>query len=225
MRITWFNPPYDMWVKTDVARIFLLLIDKHFPSGHILHSTINRTTIRVSYKCMPSLGAIIARHNSKILKGAEGVQQKRQSDCNCQISKREKCPVPGECDSLGVVYQASVTNDQGRKETYVGLAKSFKPRFRSHTSSLKTKKEGGDTTLANYFWEEKEAGRNPIVRWRFLDKGLTDFDPVKQECTLCMREKYFIVLESGMATLNSRQEVFGACRHKAAKRLAKPPED
>ena len=28
---TWFNPPFNMTIKTNVARNFLNLIDKHFP--------------------------------------------------------------------------------------------------------------------------------------------------------------------------------------------------
>ena len=49
-RVTWFNPPYSMNVATNVGRDFLRLIDQHFPPGHILHSTINRQTVKVSYQ-------------------------------------------------------------------------------------------------------------------------------------------------------------------------------
>ena len=30
-KITWFNPPYSVNVKTNIGRIFQRLIDKHFP--------------------------------------------------------------------------------------------------------------------------------------------------------------------------------------------------
>ena len=35
-KIIWFNPPFSMNVKTNVAKNFLQLIDKHFPPEHKL---------------------------------------------------------------------------------------------------------------------------------------------------------------------------------------------
>ena len=34
--ITWFNPPFDCQVKTNIGAKFLRLIDQHFPKGHPL---------------------------------------------------------------------------------------------------------------------------------------------------------------------------------------------
>ena len=61
--------PYNisMNVATNVGQEFLKLIDEHFPPGHILRSVMNRTTIKVSYRCLPNMGAQIAKHNAKIL--------------------------------------------------------------------------------------------------------------------------------------------------------------
>ena len=61
--ITWFNPPYSLNVGTNVAQEFLKLIDVHFPPGNPLRSIINRTTVKVSYRALPNMGAKIARHN------------------------------------------------------------------------------------------------------------------------------------------------------------------
>ena len=35
--ITWFNPPFHKAVSTNVAKISLSLINRHFPKFHILH--------------------------------------------------------------------------------------------------------------------------------------------------------------------------------------------
>ena len=70
--VTWFNPPYSMNIATNVGKEFLMLIDEHFPPGHPLHSVINRSTVKVSYRCLPNMGASISRHNSKILKANKG---------------------------------------------------------------------------------------------------------------------------------------------------------
>ena len=61
--VTWFNPPFSMNVATNVAKEFPKLIDLHFPPGHILHSVIIRSTVKVSYRALPNMGAQIAKHN------------------------------------------------------------------------------------------------------------------------------------------------------------------
>ena len=33
-KIIWFNPPYNQNVSTNIAKIFLKLVDKHFPHTH-----------------------------------------------------------------------------------------------------------------------------------------------------------------------------------------------
>ena len=35
-KVIWFNPPFNKAVSTNVAKIFLRLIDKHFPKSHKL---------------------------------------------------------------------------------------------------------------------------------------------------------------------------------------------
>ena len=76
------------------------------------------------------------------------------------------------------------------------------------------KKPEGSITLYNYFWKEKEGGKDPKVEWKILEKNLQTFNPVTDICRLCTREKFNIVMKPEKATLNSRQEIFGHCRHK-----------
>ena len=101
-------------MATDVGREFLLLIDKHFKSDNILRSAVNRTTIRVSYRCLPNLGSKISGHNKKLLsKEAEaGSSQSSKKGCNCLPSFVAECPLPGLCNSDGVVYQATVDSTE-----------------------------------------------------------------------------------------------------------------
>ena len=42
--IIWFNPPFSKNIKTNIARNFLCLIDKHFPPNHKLHKIFNRNS-------------------------------------------------------------------------------------------------------------------------------------------------------------------------------------
>ena len=50
--IIWFNPPLSQNVKTNIGKIFLKLIEKHFPNHHRLHKIFNLNTIKLSYSCM-----------------------------------------------------------------------------------------------------------------------------------------------------------------------------
>ena len=106
--VVWFNPPYSMNVQTKVGREFLNLIDKHFPKGSPLNKFVNRHTVKVSYRCVPNMGRYLARHNAKILNKSYGGKNQRTPKCNCQKSRKGECPIPGECNQKGVIYQAQV---------------------------------------------------------------------------------------------------------------------
>ena len=105
-RIVWFNPPYSMDVKTDVGAKFLKIIDRCFPPGSILHPVLNRKTLKLSYRCLPNIGSIIAGHNCKLLSNFEGRKNVQTPTCNCQ--KKEDCPVPGKCTLKNVMYHTTV---------------------------------------------------------------------------------------------------------------------
>ena len=107
-------------------------------------------------------GVAQLQNNKKI------TQTKPKARCNCQ--KKGECPVPGECNQDGAIYQASVTSTGGKVETYVGLAKKFKKRYPKHNTNLLDETAPGGTSLSKYFWREKNAGNNPKVTWKFLEK-------------------------------------------------------
>ncbi len=51
--VIWYNPPFSKSVKSNIARNFLQLIDKHFPKTNPLHRIFNRTP-SVSYSVCPT---------------------------------------------------------------------------------------------------------------------------------------------------------------------------
>lgn len=134
-KITWFNPPFSQNVSTNVGAKFLELIDSCFPPSHPLSKIINRNKVKVSYRCMPNMGQIIARHNSKV--AIQGQGQQPPPGCNCKRGPAT-CPVNGVCLTEGVVYQATVTRgDNKKEETYTGLtSRSFKDRLYEHHSDF-----------------------------------------------------------------------------------------
>ena len=124
-KVIWFNPPHSINVQTNVGKEFLALLDKHYPKGHQLNKILNRNTVKISYRCLPNMGRRIAMHNSKTLKSSTNQAPRKEATCNCQISKRADCPMPGACNQDGAIYKAKVTTDDGRVESYVGLAKKI----------------------------------------------------------------------------------------------------
>ena len=62
-----FIPLYSKSVKTNVSKLFLRLINKHFPPTHKYRKIFNSNTIKISYSCMPNIKSKIITHNKKIL--------------------------------------------------------------------------------------------------------------------------------------------------------------
>ena len=159
------------------------------------------------------MGSVVAKHNAKVMKNSATTAPKSPANCNCQTSKKPECPMPGKCNQNGVVYQATVTSDGGKSEIYVGLAKNFKKRWSKHKFTIKDKNAEGGCTMSTYYHQEKDANRNPKVKFKYLEKNIQLFNSVTKNCRLCLREKYNIIFNPQLASLNERTEVFAHCRH------------
>ena len=66
-KIIWFNPPYSKSVKTNIGKIFLNLIKKHFPPHHKFHKLFDKNTVKISYSCTQNIKTITNPYNTKIL--------------------------------------------------------------------------------------------------------------------------------------------------------------
>ena len=212
--ITWFNPPYSENVATNIGRKFFTLIDKCFPKEHQLNKLLNRSTVKLSYSCMPNIKSIISMHNrSKASKSIPAETNKEQRLCNCQ-SNRE-CPLDKKCQTNGVVYQAVVTRqDNMEVETYIGLTEnSFKSRYAGHLSSFKDKKRKNATALSEHIWKLKEQNVQYSIKWKIISKA-KPYSTSNKLCNLCTEEKYFIIYKPDMSSLNKRNELMSACRHR-----------
>ena len=65
--IIWFNPPYNKNVKTNIGKVFLNLIKKHFPPHRKFHKIFNKNMVKISYSCTRNIKTIINSHNAKLL--------------------------------------------------------------------------------------------------------------------------------------------------------------
>ena len=150
---------------------------------------------------------------------SDDVSQNIDSNCNCQDTIQ--CPVGGNCQTKGVVYQAIVKQTvSGQEDSYVGLADTtFKLRFNSHSNSFRHSKNRHETALSNHIWDLKLKHIDFELSWRIVSKARS-YSPTNKICNLCNREIYFILFKPNMATLNKRNELMSKCRHRAKFKLS-----
>ena len=215
-RVTWFNPPFSLHVSTNVGRKFLRLVDTCFPPGHLLHGLLNRNTVKVSYRTMPSMGQVLQQHNSKVLRPRV---EEEEEGCNCRAGV-QNCPLGGRCLAASLVYGATVTRaDTGAISTYTGLtANSFKERYNGHTSTFRHR-TGNSSTLSTHIWKLTDKDIPFNIAWTILARARA-YNPTTGVCRLCLTEKFLIMFHRATATLNSRREIFSSCRHRASLTLA-----
>ena len=209
-----------MNVSTKVGQIFFRLLDENIPPGHPLRPLLNRNTVKLSYSCLPNFGSEIAKHNAKILKSVANPEDPiAPKKCNCQ--KKAECPLENNCtQALNVIYHATVTSED-TTETYVGSTTNFKLRYSNYKCDFKLPSRRNNTTLSAHMWSLKEGKKQPDIAWKILGKA-APFSPVTGRCQLCTSEKFKILFNPEMCSLNSRNELFTHCRHKEQYLLVKP---
>ena len=53
-KVIWFNPRYSLNVKTNIGKVFLKLVRKHFPRSHKLSKIFNLNTIKIGTAQCPT---------------------------------------------------------------------------------------------------------------------------------------------------------------------------
>ena len=76
-----FDPSYSVNVKTNIGRIFLRLVDKHFPWHHKYRKLFNRNNMKISCSCMPNMSSVTRNHNTSLLKDPTPTDIK---ECTCR---------------------------------------------------------------------------------------------------------------------------------------------
>ena len=101
-KIIWFNSLYSKNVKTNIGKIFLKLLHKHFPPSHSFHKIFNKKSVKISYICMRSMSSIISAHNCSILNPPK-------TSCGCNCRNRSMCTLQNKCLTSNIVYQTLPT--------------------------------------------------------------------------------------------------------------------
>ena len=207
--IIWFNPPYSQNVRTNIAKSFLGLVDKHFLKSHKLHKIFNRNNLKVSYSCTTSMANIIKSHNQKILnKNNEASNEKK---CNCR--NKNLCPLDGACLTKNIIYEATVTTTSGNTRTYIGMTEhEFKTRYNNHKLSFKDRKHSHNAVLSKYIWDLKDGNIDYIINCRIIQRA-SAYKGNPSRCNLCLAEKLCILTAQSVSLLNKKSELVTKCRH------------
>lgn len=207
--ITWYNPPFDLGVYTNIGHEFLKIIKQSFPQSHPLGRLFNKNTVKLSYSCMPNLKNIIDGRNKTLLNDSNN-DDINNKQCNCR--RGTDCPLDGNCLTESIVYKATVETNNS-KETYVGLTEGkFKTRYNNHKSSFNHPSKKNSTELSKHIWSLKEQGTAYNIKWSILKRARA-YSNNNKRCGLCLSEKFYIIFMPELSSLNKRGELISTCRH------------
>ena len=206
-KIIWFNPPFSQSVKTNIGKIFLKLIRKHFSRHHKLHKIFNPNTLKLSYCCMKNISNIIKQHNATVL--ATSTTPKRL--CNCR--NKDTCPLDGCCLKQCFIYKAEVHVDNNYKIYYDAVEGDFKFRYNNHTNSFRNRYYEHATELSEHIWKLKDLEKTFVLKWSIAAYA-SPYRCGTRRCDLCITEKYIIARADQKRLLNKRTEFISKCRHR-----------
>ena len=89
---------------------------------------------------------------------------------------------------------------------------TFKSRWTQHCSDFRVFRPKAKTTLCKKVWELKNSNNVFNVKWKIVDRD-RQYTSMPKSCNLCTSEVYHILFNPQNATLNSRNELKGHCRH------------
>ena len=166
--VIWFNPPYNGSVKSNIGRTFLNLLSKHFPPGHKYHCIFNKNKVKLSYSCTSNVSQAISSHNKRILSNSKPETPANVSNCNCR--NPNECPLDNHCLDECLIYEASVSSEEG-KMRYLGSTEgSFKTRFTQHKASLVNESKSSSTALSLHVWDLKKRNIPHEIKWKVVSK-------------------------------------------------------
>ena len=162
--IIWFNPPYNKNVKTNIGKIFLKLVDKHFPKSNKLHKIFNRNTLKVSYSCTENMAQIIKKHNKKITNTTD---KSTNPACNGRI--KTKCPLNANCLQPSVIYQVTTkSKDNLEKNLHRTNRKTLETmELQAHIVIHQQEIRTQHSPPSKYLWDLKDKNQDtPEISWK-----------------------------------------------------------
>ena len=106
---------------------------------------------------------------------------------------------------------------QGGNGDYWDVRRPYSNRFQNKMAQppnvFKREKRPNDTELSKHLWKLKEKKEGYSISWKIIAKAKSYSNTTKR-CNLCITEKFFILSNPQMATLNKRNELISNCRHR-----------
>ena len=209
--IIWFNAPFSSSVKTNIGKLFLTLLQKHFPRHHKYYKLFNKNNVKTSYSCMSNMKSVIQNHNANLLlKHTTPVVA-----CSCSCRQKSECSLNKKSLSESLVYKATVsqTPSQINKYYYGTCEKTFKERYNNHTATFRNKSKQKSTGLSKHIWELKGNNIQHQISWDIASRA-RPYNGCTRKCDLCLIEKLTIGKADPTSLLNTRDEFISKCRHK-----------
>ncbi|GAB1597860.1 hypothetical protein Ahia01_000062700, partial [Argonauta hians] len=225
--VIWFNPPYNLNVKTKVGKLFFEVLESSIPKEHRYRCILNRNIIKLSYATVPNIKNYIDRSNSKKLKEHDKLLanttnphtitqiQEHNTTKHCNCRNTSECPAGGECWKSNLVYKCEVTSNNNTKRIYLGQTSNiWKKRLANHISSFSNPNTKNATSLARHIWELKTKAIPYNISWSII-KHARPTNKMKGMCPLCTSESICILRHRNPEqVLNREGELAQLCIHK-----------
>ena len=160
------TPPYSQNLKTNIGKLLIKLVRKHFPKNSKYHKIFNLNTLKLSYCCTTNVGNIIKQRNSKVLnKTNHNINRK----CNCR--SKSNFPLNGDCRTQCLVYKATSTTSSNSFVYYGTSEVEFKSWYSNHTKSFRNRECMNETELSKHVWNLKDHGLDNNLSWEIHRKA------------------------------------------------------
>lgn len=150
-------------VNTNIGRVFVNLVSKHFQSNNIFYRIFNKRTLKLNYPCCKNFASLISQHNTKMISDQDSATSnlRDRKSCNC---KDVICPLNGKCVKKDIVYRARLQMDGSQEfKMYIGATEnSLKTHLYSPRNSFRYPGNRRATSLAKHVWELKKNKMRPF---------------------------------------------------------------
>ena len=131
---------------------------------------------------MSNMAAIIFSHNKIILSNRTTANSTTQSR-NCR--NKASCSSERKCRESSIVYIACLISGNAVNDYYGCCKTEFKVRFYNHNQRFKYRRKSNATELSKGFWQAKDAGKNPHIKWS-IAAHTAPYQPGARSCSLCL---------------------------------------
>ena len=203
------TPAFSRNVTTNVAKLFLNILDIHFHKSNKLHKIFNGNTVKVSYCCTENLSSLIETHNKNVTN--ENITPKDQ--CSCK--NKNDFSLDGNYQTNNIIYKCIASTTVNPDIIYLGTGEgNFTKRYYSQKVSFKKREKANYTTLSKYLWEVKDKHKEtPSLKWPMV-KSVPGYSNTTKKCLLCLHEKFEIIsCPNQEELLNKRSALISRCRH------------